>query len=251
MASWYERVFQELDETDLNQKPLLCRDTIFDFVTDCVNLLYPSRCHPKIELTQASRKQTLDKIYQALCQILTELGTANSEDCAKDFLQTLPSVKRKLDSDARYIAQQDPACQSVEEVIICYPGFLGLAHYRLANILYKASVPLLPRVISEYAHQLTGIDIHPGAELDHPIYIDHGTGIVIGETSQIGHHVRIFQGVTLGAHSVSGDMRGKKRHPTIEAHVVIYANATVLGGDTVIKEGTVIGGNSWITESNK
>ena len=137
----------------------------------------------------------------------------------------------------------------MEEIILCYPGFYCISVYRLAHILYELGVPVLPRVMTEYAHGKTGIDIHPGAEIGSPFFIDHGTGIVIGETAMIGEHVKIYQGVTLGALTVEKRLANTKRHPTIEDHVVIYAGSTILGGDTVIGHHTVVGGNTWITES--
>ncbi|MFL5785028.1 MAG: serine O-acetyltransferase EpsC, partial [Bacteriovoracaceae bacterium] len=143
----------------------------------------------------------------------------------------------------------DPAAYSKEEIIITYPGFYAICVYRLAHALHKLDVPLIPRLMSEYAHEKTGIDIHPGAVIGENFFIDHGTGVVIGETSLIGKNVKIYQGVTLGALSVKKKLQSVKRHPTIESDVVIYANSTILGGDTIIGTGSVIGGNTWITES--
>ena len=148
----------------------------------------------------------------------------------------------------------DPACKSLDEVIFCYPGLEAITVYRLANLLYKLNVPLIPRIMTEWAHSRTGIDIHPGATIGKYFFIDHGTGVVIGETTDIGDWVKLYQGVTLGALSFATDaegnlVRGTKRHPTIEDHVVIYANATVLGGKTVIGHDAVIGSSVWITSS--
>jgi serine O-acetyltransferase len=151
--------------------------------------------------------------------------------------------------DAEAITRFDPAASCVEEIILCYPGFFCISVYRLAHILYGLGVPVLPRVMSEYAHEKTGIDIHPGAEIDSPFFIDHGTGIVIGETTRIGKEVKLYQGVTLGAITVEKALANTKRHPTIEDHVIIYAGSTILGGSTVIGHHTVVGGNTWITES--
>jgi serine O-acetyltransferase len=143
----------------------------------------------------------------------------------------------------------DPAAQSEYEVIRAYPGFYAIAFYRLAHALYEMNVPMLPRILTEYAHSKTGIDIHPGADIDEYFMIDHGTGVVVGETTTIGKHVKLYQGVTLGALSVSKEMASLKRHPTIEDHVVIYSGATILGGETVVGAHSIIGGNVWLTRS--
>jgi serine O-acetyltransferase len=143
----------------------------------------------------------------------------------------------------------DPAAGSLDEVVISYPGFFAICLYRFAHEFYQMGVPILPRVLTEYGHQITGVDIHPGATIGSHFCIDHGTGIVIGETTIIGENVKIYQGVTLGAMSISVDVKGKKRHPTIEDNVVIYSNATILGGETIIGRNSVIGGNVWLTES--
>ena len=161
----------------------------------------------------------------------------------------LPALQESLALDARATCEADPAARSVDEVLLAYPGFLALACYRIAHALCAEGVVLLPRLIAEFAHRETGIDIHPGARIGRSLAIDHGTGIVIGETTVIGDGVRLYQGVTLGALSVRKDLARQKRHPTIEDDVVIYANATILGGDTVIGAGSVIGGNVWLTHS--
>ena len=168
---------------------------------------------------------------------------------AAAFFQVLPEIHRQLMVDATAIERGDPAAESVDEVILAYPGFLAIAAHRIAHRFYELRVPLLPRVLTEWAHERTGIDIHPGATLGHPVVIDHGTGIVVGETAVIGNNVKLYQGVTLGALSVTKTLASTKRHPTIENDVVIYANATILVGETVIGEGAVIGGNTWITSS--
>jgi len=159
----------------------------------------------------------------------------------------VPEIHRQLYVDATAIERGDPAAESVDEVILAYPGFLAIAVHRIAHRFYELQVPLLPRVLSEWAHERTGIDIHPGATLGHPVVIDHGTGIVVGETAVIGNNVKLYQGVTLGALSVTKSLASTKRHPTIGDDVVIYANATILGGETVIGRGSVVGGNTWIT----
>jgi len=173
---------------------------------------------------------------------------------ALDFLQKIPETRRTIAKDVLAAFKGDPAAKSYDEIVFCYPGLFAIAVYRMAHLLFKQGVPLLPRMMTEYAHTLTGIDIHPGASIGGEFFIDHGTGVVIGETCIIGNRVTLYQGVTLGALSFprdeSGDIvRGAKRHPTIEDDVVIYSGATILGGDTVIGEKCVIGGNVWLTES--
>jgi len=170
-------------------------------------------------------------------------------EIAAAFFRSLPEIHRQLMIDATAIERGDPAAESVDEVILAYPGFQAIAVHRIAHRLRELGVPILPRVLAEWAHERTGIDIHPGATLGHPVIIDHGTGIVIGETAVIGNNVKLYQGVTLGALSVNKSLASTKRHPTIESDVVIYANATILGGETVIGRGSVIGGNVWITSS--
>jgi serine O-acetyltransferase len=170
-------------------------------------------------------------------------------EVAGSFFRSLPEIHRQLMIDATALERGDPAAESVDEVILAYPGFLAIAVHRIAHRFNELGVPILPRVLSEWAHERTGIDIHPGATLGHPVIIDHGTGIVIGETAVIGNNVKLYQGVTLGALSVAKVLASTKRHPTIENDVVIYANATILGGETVIGRGSVIGGNVWITSS--
>jgi serine O-acetyltransferase len=176
-----------------------------------------------------------------------------SHKLALAFIETLPKITATLATDIRATLAGDPATQSPDEVIFCYPGLLAISIYRIAHELYLLGVPIIPRIMTEHAHSLTGIDIHPGATIGPGFFIDHGTGVVIGETTLIGKDVRLYQGVTLGALSLPRDagekMRHKKRHPTIEDNVIIYANSTILGGDTVIGANAVIGGNIWLTES--
>ena len=175
----------------------------------------------------------------------------NAKRCARTLLERLPELRKILDTDVEAAFKGDPACYSAEEVIICYPGLLAVAIQRIAHVLYEYRVPLLPRIMTEYAHHQTGIDIHPGAMIGEQFFIDHGTGVVIGETTVIGVNVKMYMGITLGAKSFpkdARDIRGRKRHPTVEDNVVIYANATILG-DITIGRGAVIGGNTWITES--
>lgn len=178
---------------------------------------------------------------------------SQSHALAFKFVESLPKVAALLATDIRAALQGDPATKNPDEIIFCYPGLLATLIFRLAHELYLLEVPTIPRIMTEYAHSLTGIDIHPGATIGEGFFIDHGTGVVIGETTIIGNNVRIYQGVTLGALSLPRDagekMRNKKRHPTIEDDVIIYSNTTILGGDTVIGKGSIIGGNIWLTES--
>ena len=181
--------------------------------------------------------------------ILRQVDVDSITEFSNRFFESLIDIHSDLLSDLKAILDFDPAAKSRAEVLLAYPGFYTIFVYRIANFLWKNQVEVLPRVLSESAHSKTGIDIHPGAEIGKSFFIDHGTGVVIGETAKIGNNVKIYQGVTLGALSVSKDKAEQKRHPTIEDDVIIYANATILGGNTTIGKGAVIGGNVWITES--
>ena len=180
--------------------------------------------------------------------------TALSEEAQSitdKFLAALPRIKEVLLTDVRAAYDGDPAAHSVDEVIIAYPGLFAISVYRIAHELYMLNVPLIPRIMTEYAHSITGIDIHPGATIDKYFFIDHGTGVVIGETTVIGSHVKIYQGVTLGARSTKKgqSLKGTKRHPTIGDFVTIYSNTTILGGDTIIGNNATIGGNAFLVSS--
>ncbi|HLV31575.1 MAG TPA: serine O-acetyltransferase EpsC [Chitinispirillaceae bacterium] len=176
-----------------------------------------------------------------------------ASDAVKNLIEQLPYIRKLLMEDIRAAYEGDPAAQYIDEIILSYPCVEAIATYRIAHLLYKLDVPIIPRIMSERAHSLTGIDIHPGAEIGTGFFIDHGTGVVIGETCIIGSNVKIYQGVTLGALSPFDKkgipLKGEKRHPDIGDNVIIYANATILGGDTVIGDGAVIGGNTWIIKS--
>ncbi len=187
-------------------------------------------------------------------QLLSDIESALPEPApvlADKFAQSLPHIYKLLVQDAKAMSDGDPAATGLDEVILAYPGFYAIAVYRLAHRLCELKVPLIPRLLTEYAHQQTGIDIHPGASIGEYFCIDHGTGIVIGQTTIIGDHVKIYQGVTLGAVSVEKELAGTKRHPTIEDNVVIYAGATILGGQVTVGHHSIIGGNVWLTESVK
>ncbi len=197
----------------------------------------------------------LTKEYESLKSHLSTLvydvllDSEKTQTVTANFFQIIPALYQALIKDANTILQFDPAAVSVEEVLVAYPGFYATAIYRLSHQLHKLGVTILPRIFTEYAHSKTGIDIHPCAEIGSSFFIDHGTGIVIGETSTIGNNVKIYQGVTLGALNVSKDKASTKRHPTIEDNVIIYSGATILGGNTIIGNDSVIGGNVWLTYS--
>ena len=189
-----------------------------------------------------------NSILEEIRGILKGLTTDNNI-VARKFMDELPSVRQTLLQDANFILESDPAATELVEVVAVYPGFFAIFCYRLAHVLVGLEVKLLPRFITEYAHKNTGIDIHPGAVIGSPFSIDHGTGIVIGETTTIGNNVKVYQGVTLGALSVNKSRASKKRHPTIEDNVILYAGCTILGGETVVGRNSIIGGNVWLTES--
>ncbi len=197
-----------------------------------------------------------DQIFHCLCMDRAP-GPARrrkAQTLAGVFLERVPAIRRGLALDAQAAYDGDPAAKDIDEVIYCYPGFYAVMVYRIAHELLTLGVPLMPRILSEHAHSLTGTDIHPGATIGRSFFIDHATGVVIGETTQIGNHVKIYQGVTLGALSFPKDergriLRGHKRHPTLRDHVTVYANATILGGETVIAKGVTVAGNTFVTQS--
>lgn len=217
--------------------------------------------HNAVRLAAMALDELAQCAYRECCVKEAEKGTGQCNECtqrAEQVVQTmigaLPGLRRELQSDIQAAYYGDPAATSAEEIMLSYPSFEAISIHRLAHVLYRCKVPMIPRMMSEYAHQRTGIDIHPGATIGQSFFIDHGTGVVIGETCTIGDHVKLYQGVTLGAKSFNLDadgnpVKGVKRHPDIEDHVVIYAGATVLGGDTRIGHHSVIGGNVWLTRS--
>ncbi len=243
--------------------PIPNRKKIIQIIKDLQALLFPmSYSRTDHEM---SDEHLLSDIYHALytqAQIAFTFASggtcpncaARAEDACRAFLARLGQIKAMLYKDIQAIYEGDPAAGSPEEVLICYPGFYAISIFRLAHELYALGVPLIPRIMTEYAHEKTGIDIHAGATVGEYFCIDHGTGIVVGETTVIGHHVRLYQGVTLGAKSFELDadgnpVKGGKRHPNIGNHVVIYAGATILGGETTIGDDCVIGGNTWLIHS--
>ena len=191
----------------------------------------------------------LETLFKEISAIACKKTNALCDSSWNKYVEKLPSVLEKLNEDAAYILENDPASNSIEEVYLAYPGFYAIAIYRLSHELYLLDLLLFSRLMSEYAHRITGTDIHAGATIASPFFIDHATGIVIGETTVIEKHVKIYQGVTLGALSITKEMKNSKRHPTVEKNVCIYANATILGGTTTIGKNSIIGGNSWVTKS--
>ena len=220
------------------------------FIDQLMRLLFPvtQDCQSASANVGETYQRLNDQLLCLLRPLQPNLNT-RAEAVSLRFFDELPAIHENLLLDAQAIADNDPAAVSIEEVIAIYPGFYAIAVYRIAHSLLQADVPLLPRMLTEYAHGQTGIDIHPGASIGASFFIDHGTGVVIGETTVIGENVRVYQGVTLGATHVAKSLAQKKRHPTIEDNVVIYANATILGGHTVVGHDSVIGGNVWLTES--
>ena len=215
------------------------RDAVETFTKELINCLFDTNYEQK---NGVQTKQLFFKILERL--------SIENKDCFwLDFQKSFIEIRRKLDLDALAFLNSDPAAKSLREVYLAYPGFYAIAVYRLSNQLLKQEINILPRMMSEFAHSATGTDIHPGAEIGDSFFIDHATGIVIGETTIIKNSVTIFQGVTLGGLQVKKNMASVKRHPTIENNVIIYANATILGGDVVIGKNSVIGANVCITES--
>ncbi len=256
--------------THLGHKPLPNRDAVVDILTDLMDVLYPGfgrRQNLHIGNVEYHVGDLIDGLHDKLTQQIAralrheyavESPRADFEALAQqktlEFLQRLPEVRCMLELDVQAAFEGDPAAKNFHEIIFCYPGLEAVTVYRLAHEMLIIGVPLIPRMMCEHAHSKTGIDIHPGARIGPGFFIDHGTGVVLGETCDIGTNVKLYQGVTLGALSFPRDaagniIRGMKRHPTLEDDVVIYANATILGGDTVIGHHAVIGSNVWLTHS--
>lgn len=246
-----EQFYQHIFEKQQHIEAVPPNEIIASWAVKVLRLLYPEQS--KRHYTSRSHiREEFAALEQNLLVILN--ATKACKDCnnaivAKDFFNRIPVLYETLNKDAAAILEGDPASRSEFEVIRTYPGFLAISFYRVAHELLKLDVPLLPRILTEYAHSHTGIDIHPGAQIGDYFFIDHGTGIVIGETAVIGNHVKLYQGVTLGALSVDKSMQHIKRHPTVEDHVVIYSGATILGGKAVIGHHSIIGGNVWLTKS--
>nr|WP_198160658.1 serine O-acetyltransferase EpsC [Pedobacter panaciterrae] len=224
---------------------------VAEWAMNLMNLLYPERLtSPDYSINEI--KRFFLKQEKELVRILNATKAcehSDNEEIARKIFESIPELYRRMNTDISAILEGDPAAKSEFEIIRSYPGFLAIALYRIAHALLQAEIPIVPRILTEYAHSITGIDIHPGAVIGEYLYIDHGTGLVIGETTIIGNYVKLYQGVTLGALSVEKYMVGIKRHPTIEDNVIIYSGATILGGDTVIGHDCIIGGNVWLTKS--
>lgn len=236
------------------------KDVIINIVNKMLKILYPGYYRDRTYRVYNAASQLSLQIEDVMYHLNREISkvlkyssdqTRDSGDVTIAFLKRIPSVREYLETDLEAAFDGDPAAASRDEIILSYPGMLAITVYRLAHELFLLSVPLIPRTMTEYAHSVTGIDIHPGATIGRYFFIDHGTGIVVGETTVIGDHVKVYQGVTLGALSTSGGqkLRNKKRHPTIEDDVTIYSNASILGGETVIGKGSIIGGNVFLTKS--
>ncbi len=247
------------------------RESVYNVLNNLLAVIFPGfHCHEPPgekelnlyagDLLRRASRELYYQIYKAFKYISRkgENGDSACEELAlravSILIESIPEIRNIIHTDIEAAYNGDPAASSREEIIMSYPFVNTIATHRLAHVLYKCHVPLIPRIMTEFSHSKTGTDIHPGAEIGSSFFIDHGTGVVIGETTKIGKNVKIYQGVTLGALSFSLDkngnpVKGEKRHPTIEDNVIIYAGATILGGDTVVGEGAVIGGNVWLTHS--
>ncbi len=249
----YHRFAQTLYQSHVGYDKLPQKIEVHQYIDSVLQILFPqfaAQPFSNLETIEAELYQLRDDGEKLLTDIEPNLPKSAAE-LAEEFSQSLPRIYDMLIKDARAMSDGDPAATGINEVILAYPGFYAIAIYRIAHLLCRLGVPLIPRLLTEYAHQKTGIDIHPGATIGEYFCIDHGTGIVIGQTTLIGDHVKIYQGVTLGALSVDKTLAGVKRHPTIEDNVVIYAGATILGGHVVVGHDSIIGGNVWLTETVK
>ena len=250
---------------NLSGPNLPSRQSIIDIITTLESIIFPGyqeKEHLEDEMLLFNIGEKLMRASQGLIDEISKsiryrdglpqqscLEGAEASDLAFCFLKRLPQIREMALKDVNAALQGDPAAKSREEIIMSYPGLEAITVHRMAHELYKMNIPLIPRMMNEHIHRKTGVDIHPGATIGESFFIDHATGVVIGETTVIGKYVKVYQGVTLGALSVKKDEANKKRHPTIEDNVTIYSGATILGGGTVIGENSVIGGNVWITSS--
>jgi len=244
---FYNHIYQRQQEVE----PVPPNEVIATWITDLFALIFPERAE-----TMSSSSKEVETVFNRMkLQLVTIMnatracGNCDSTEKANQFFANIPELYRVLNTDIDALLAGDPAARSRFEIIRAYPGFFAIFFYRVAHQLFLLDIPLLPRIITEHAHSKTGIDIHPAAVIGEHFFIDHGTGIVIGETCEIGDHVKLYQGVTLGALSISKKLADTKRHPTVEDHVIIYSGATILGGDTVIGHHSIIGGNVWLTKS--
>lgn len=218
---------------------------------ELLNLLFPERCS-KTYMHQKEMELEFEELKLAFLHNVVKVRQFLDRPCEEivnDFFVEIPSIYSQIQKDAQAITDNDPAARDKLEVIKTYPGFYAIAIYRLAHVLHYLNIPYIPRVLTEGVHSKTGIDIHPGAKIGESFCIDHGTGVVIGETCEIGDNVKVYQNVTLGALSVEKGMSNTKRHPTLSNNVIVYSGATILGGNTNIGENTIIGGNVWLTKS--
>ena len=247
MELFIERIFKSHTKCPSCPSPKV----IHGFFENIIGILFPEHSEEVFQKIGKLEMKYFDLQVQLrdLLQANPHLHQGNGEELAKGFFDGLPQVYDRLLEDIEAMYEGDPAAKSHAEVIRSYPGFYAIAAYRVAHLLYHQNISLIPRMITEFAHSRTGIDIHPGATIGRHFCIDHGTGVVIGETTVVGERVKIYQGVTLGALSVNKAEANLKRHPTIEDRVVIYAGATILGGETVVGRDSVIGGNVWLTKS--
>jgi serine O-acetyltransferase len=241
-----------IDKPRLNQV-IPPNAVIAEWALNIVYLLFPENVKDQDRCTSVAeiKKQAL-ALQQELFNIINSgsgLSVEENHEIAASFFDQIPALYEVLTTDIQAIYDGDPAARHEFEVIRTYPGFYAICFYRIAHILFNFNVPFIPRILTEHAHSKTGIDIHPAAVIGEYFHIDHGTGIVIGETCKIGRYVKLYQGVTLGALSVRKNLAGIKRHPTVEDRVIIYSGATILGGDTVIGHDSTIGGNVWLTKS--
>ncbi len=249
MNNFINELYQKHTEKTVLPSPLL----VNTFIETLMSILFPTY-NNKVFAGKEKLEEEFEKNKKQLNILLLhvqDLLDRDSLEICQDFFNQLPLIYKLLMLDADAIEAGDPAATSRDEVMRSYPGFYAISIYRIANSLSKLGVPFIPRILTEIAHSKTGIDIHPNAVIGESFFIDHGTGVVIGETTNIGNFVKIYQGVTLGALSVKKEMAETKRHPTIEDNVVIYAGATILGGKTIIGTNSTIGGNVWITKSVK
>ena len=270
-----KRILEDLGDGGISLPPVPSRKNVIELIKTLQTLMFPRYFHPARAMTPGEAFDTAHRLMRretaAAVGFCASVGCGDGETCGGDtatichketdtekvcdrILSAIPEIRDILFLDAEAIYEGDPAARSVGEVILSYPGFYAISIYRIAHLFYMLGVPYIPRLMTEYAHEKTGIDIHAGAKIGKHFFIDHGTGIVIGETTTIGEHVKLYQGVTLGAKSFELDkngnpVKGIKRHPDIGNNVIIYANATILGGNTKIGDGCVIGGNVWLTHS--
>lgn len=243
--------YQQLFKKQVEKEAVPANEVIAGWALHLISLLYPelSPCVYDSALQIEEESINLQKDLINILNATKACKDFNHDVVAQKFFDNLPELYRVLNTDIDALLNGDPAAHNKFEIIRAYPAFYALSFYRTAHALYKLDVPLLPRILTEYAHSKTGIDIHPAAEIGEHFFIDHGTGIVIGETAKIGNHVKLYQGVTLGAMSIDKSMAFTKRHPTVEDHVLIYSGATILGGETIIGHHSIIGGNVWLTKS--